>query len=150
MDWKRGRAYAQDLRDRVFAVSDAGAPVGRIADALFVSISYVSKALSRRRLTGETTAKPQRCHVPLKLIDYHTAIREQVQAQPDMTLEELRAWLLETHKVSASTTLVWETLAQLDLTLKKRPCTRRSRTDRTLPRHARNGAKTSPAWTQGN
>jgi transposase len=71
MDWKQGRADAQDLRDRVFAASDAGAPVGRIADGLCVSVSYVSKALGRRRLTGETTARPQRCHVPPKLIDYH-------------------------------------------------------------------------------
>jgi transposase len=121
MDWKRGRAYAQDLRDRVFAASDAGAAVGRIADGLFVSVSYVSKALGRRRLTGETTARPQRCHVPPKLLDYHEAIREQVGSRPDWTLEELRVWLLQTHNVSASTTLIWETLAQLDLTLKKDP-----------------------------
>jgi DDE superfamily endonuclease len=42
-----------------------------------------------------------------------------VKARPDATLEELRTWLLETHKVSASTTLMWETLGQLRLTLKK-------------------------------
>jgi len=148
MLWKRGKAYAQDLRDRVFAAADAGTPVGRIAEMLFVSVAYVSKVLSRRRLTGEIAARPQRCHIPLKLIGYHTAIREQVAARPDATLEELRSWLLETHKVSASTTLVSETLAQLRLTLKKRPCTRQSRTVRTLPRHARNGVKASPAWTQ--
>ena len=45
MLWKRGRAYAQDLRERVFAASDAGLRVGQIAEALFVAISYVSKAL---------------------------------------------------------------------------------------------------------
>jgi hypothetical protein len=44
-----------------------------------------------------------------------------VKARPDATLEELRTWLLETHKVSASTTLMWETLGQLRLTLKKDP-----------------------------
>jgi transposase len=145
MAWKRGRAYAQDLRDRVFLAADAASPVGRIAEALSVSISYVSKVLSRRRRTGEIAAKPQCCHVPRKLTEYHTALRERVKARPDATLEELRTWLLETHKVSASATLIWETLAQLRLTLKKRPCTLPSRTGRTLPRHARSGVRHNPA-----
>jgi hypothetical protein len=47
MAWKRGRAYAQDLRDRVFMAADAASSVGRIAAALSVSISYVYKVLSR-------------------------------------------------------------------------------------------------------
>ena len=32
MLWRRGRAYAQDLHERVFAAADAGQPVGRIAE----------------------------------------------------------------------------------------------------------------------
>jgi transposase len=63
MHWRRGKPYSQDLRDRVFAAADDGEPVGRIASGLRVSISYVSKALSRRKLAGETTARPQRCHI---------------------------------------------------------------------------------------
>jgi len=43
MGWKRGRPYAQDLRDRVFRAADAAVSVGQIAERLFVSISYVSK-----------------------------------------------------------------------------------------------------------
>jgi len=144
MLWRRGRAYAQDLRERVFAAADAGLPVGRIADALFVSISYVSKVLSRRRSTGETTARPQRCHVPRKLSNHLAAIRERVAARPDTTIEELRQWLQETHEVSVSLTLLWETLAHLELTLKKRPCTPRSRTVRMWPQPAPNGARASP------
>jgi len=120
MVWHRGRAYAQDLRDRVFAAAAAGLPVGRIAESLYVSVSYVSKVLGRRRKTGETAARPQRCHVPRKLTEQFAAIEEQVQAHPDATIEELRAWLRETHRVSASTTLMWETLADLKLTLKKK------------------------------
>ena len=80
MAWKRGWAYAQNLRERVFAAADAGHPVGRIAEMLFVSISYVSKALGRRRRTGQTTALPQRCHVPRKLTGHVAAIEEQVKA----------------------------------------------------------------------
>jgi len=123
MLWRRGKAYGQDLRERVFAAADIGTPVGEIAEMLLVSISYVSKALSRRARTGETTARPQRCHVPPKLACLYRAIRKQVASTPDATPEELRAWLIETHGVEASTTLIWETLDKLDLTLKKRPCT---------------------------
>jgi hypothetical protein len=43
-----------------------------------------------------------------------------VSRRPDATIAELRAWLLETHQVSASTGLINKTLAAFDLTFKKR------------------------------
>ena len=49
MLWRRGKSYSQDLRDRVFAAADDDEPVGRIAAMLRVSVSYVSKVLTRRR-----------------------------------------------------------------------------------------------------
>jgi transposase len=106
MLWRRGKAYSQDLRERVFAAADDGEPVGRIASLLRVSVSYVSKVLSRRRLTGQTTARPQRCHVTPKLSGLYSAILAQVSACPDATIAELRAWLRATHKISASTGLM--------------------------------------------
>jgi transposase len=143
MPWRRGKSYAQDLRDRVFAAADDGEPVGRIATVLRVSVSYVSKVLSRRNLTGETTARPQRCHVAPKLSGLHPAILAQVSSQPDATVAELRAWLLATHKVSASTGLMNKTLAALDLTYKKSPSTLPNKRAKTLPRRAPNGASSN-------
>jgi transposase len=118
MLWRRGKSYSQDLRERVFAAADDGEPVGRIATMLRVSVSYVSKVLSRRRLTGQTQARPQRCHVVPKLSGLYPAIEAQVSRRPDATIAELCAWLLETHKVSASAGLMNKTLAVLDLTFK--------------------------------
>ena len=141
---QRGKRYAQDLHERVFAASDGGMRVGQIAARLLVSVSYVSKVLTRRRLSGERTARPQRCHVPAKLAAHHEAIRERVRACADATIDELRAWLLDTHQVSASAGLMGKTLAGLGLTLKKRPCTRPNRTAPMLPRPARHGAPLSP------
>ena len=143
MLWQRGKAYSQDLRGRVLAAADDGEPVGRIATSLRVSVSYVSKVLSRRRQTGQTTALPQRCHLPPRLAALHGAIQAQVATRPDATIGELRTWLLATHKVSASTGLMWKTLAALDLTLKKSRSTLPSRTVRTLPKHAPNGVRSS-------
>ena len=48
MLWRRGKSYSQDLRERVFAAADDGERVGRIAIKFRVSVSYVSKVLSRR------------------------------------------------------------------------------------------------------
>ncbi len=130
MLFRRGKAYSQDLRDRVFALSDAGDPVGEIAEALCVSVSYVSKALSRRRDTGERAARPQRCHVPPKLLGLYDAIRTEVTSRPDATLGELRRWLHEKHRVSASDGLMHATLARLGLTHKKDLARRRAGTAR--------------------
>ena len=60
MLYQRGKAYSQDLRERVFAASDDGERVGEVAELLRVSVSYVSKALTRRRTTGETMVRPGR------------------------------------------------------------------------------------------
>jgi transposase len=143
MLWQRGKSYSQDLRERVFAAADDGEPVGRIATMLRVSVSYVSKVLTRRCLTGQTTARAQRCHVAPKLGGLHAAIEAQVANCPDATIAELRAWLLETHTVSASAGLMHKTLAALDLTYKKSRSTPPSKRVRMLPRHVSNGASSS-------
>ena len=154
MQWRRGKAYSQDLRERVFALCDAGDAVGEIADALCVSVSYVSKALSRRRDTGETSARPQRCHLAPKLLGLYDAIRAEVTSRPDATLAELRRRLGEVHGVSASDGLMHGTLATLGLTHKKRRCTPPSSrrriafaagTVRTSRLRVRTGGRSSPA-----
>jgi hypothetical protein len=102
MLYQRGKAHSQDLRDRVFSASDAGARVGEVADRLQVSVSYVSKVLTRRRTAEETAARIGRGGKVPKLAALHDAIRAQVATRKDTTIEELRAWLLATHQVLAS------------------------------------------------
>ena len=143
MLWQRGKPYSQDLRERVLAEADDGTPVGRIAALLQVSVSYVSKVLSRRQRTGQTTALPQRCHLPRKLLPLHSAIAAQVTACPDATIVELQAWLAATHKVSASIGVICKTLATLNLTGKKSRCTRLNKTAPTWPRHVSDGGRSS-------
>ena len=148
MLYQRGRAYSQDLRERVFAASDEGEQVGEIAELLRVSVAYVSKALTRRRTTGETTVRRQHGHQVPKLAPLYAAIRAYVADRGDTTIEELRAWLLATHQVRASVGLIWHTLKLLGLSLKKSRSGQPSRIDRTSPRPAPNGARTSQGWTQ--
>jgi hypothetical protein len=72
------------------------------ARRLCVAPSYVSKVLSRRRATGETTARPQRCRVTPKPAALHGAIQAEVARRPDATLADLRRWLADTDAVRAS------------------------------------------------
>jgi transposase len=144
MLYQRGKPYSQDLRERVLAASDDGDRVGEVAQLLRVSVSYVSKVLTRRRTTGETTARVERSPKASKLAPFYRAIREHVAERGDTTIEELRAWLLSTHHVSASVGLIWHALRLLGLTLKKSRSGPPSRIGRTSPRPVRNGVRTSP------
>src|ERR1700742_4258498 len=90
--WRRRKAYSQDLRDRVLLADGIGS--GQVADRFGVSASYVVKARQRRDRLGETTPGVQRSHTPRKLAGHEDAIAAQVVRQPDMTLDELRGWLL--------------------------------------------------------
>jgi transposase len=116
-----------------------------VAEAFTVSVSWICKLLGRRRVTGETTARPQRCHVPGKLDAYHAELRAQVAAIPDVTIGELRVWMRQTHSVSVSHAVMWEKLKELQLTLKKRPATQRSRRVRMSSPRAKSGVLYSPS-----
>ena len=113
MSWRRGQAYAQHLRDRVLTAIDRGMRAYEAARVFQVSVSWIYKALARRRETGESTARPQVNHVSPKLLAYHEAIRLKLRAEPDLTLTELRVWLLEAHRVSISLRGIWKTLRRL-------------------------------------
>jgi transposase len=117
--------------------------VYQAAPVFQVSVSWIYKALARRRHSGETTARPQVNHVPPKLLTKYAAIRTKLSAEPDLTLAELRAWLQDEHQVTISLGGMWKTLHTLGLTRKKRPSTLRSRAVPTSPRHARHGVTLS-------
>jgi len=144
MGWKSGQSYSGDLRSRVLAAIDGGSPAKATAQLFQVSVSYIYKALGRRSATGETEARPQRNRQTLKLEDHHAAIAAEVALRADVTLDELRAWLLATHGVTASLGLMHKTLARLGLTLKKSRAGRRSRTEPTLPSGALPGGASKP------
>jgi transposase len=139
MAWKSGQSYSADLRSRVLAAVDRGLPARTVAERFRVSVSYIYKVLGRRNATGESEARPQRNHQELKLAAHHDAIRAEVAQRPDVTLNELRAWLLATHGVAASLGLMHRTLLRLGLTLKKSPSGRWSRTGPSLSNNAPRG-----------
>src|SRR5262245_30309159 len=138
-----GKPYSQDLRERVLGAIDDGGDAYEIAPLFNVSVSYIYKVLGRRRTTGETTARSQR-HGPLpKLAPYTDILRARVEAVPDMTIDELRLWLLAEHKVRVCNACVWNQLGRLGLTLKKSRSGLPSKTGRMSRTRASSGAAIS-------
>ncbi|HZC09062.1 MAG TPA: hypothetical protein VE485_03375, partial [Mycobacterium sp.] len=130
MVWRSGQAYSDDLRGRVLS---ADGSARAIAARFGVSVAYVVKARQRRDHHGEVSARAQTSRTPRRLAGLHDAIADHVRAHDEATLDELRAWLREVHGMSVSMGLMWNTLARLGLTLKKRRSGRPSRRVQTLP-----------------
>lgn len=122
MSWRSGQSYSQDLRDRILAAVDGGQAVRRVATTFGVSVSYIYKALIRRRVTGDSQPHPRRGHRRRKLTSVQeAALAEHVGLHPGLTLEKTRAWLLSEHGVSLSMGAMWQTMQRLKMSFKKSP-----------------------------
>ncbi len=142
MAWRQGQSYSEDLRSRVLAAVDGGMAARAAARLFQVSVSYIYKAVIRRRRTGETTASARRGHRPRKLsAAQEAALASHIEAHPDLTLAALRAWLLEEHGVRLSNGAMWLAVTRLGLSFKKRHSGRASKTARTLRRGAASGRR---------
>lgn len=121
MAWRSGKAYSQDLRDRVLAAVDGGKAVRAVAEHYDVTPSYIYKALMRRRLTGDSGPNPSRGHNPRKLsADQEVALADHMRANPGITLVRAQNWLEAEHEILLSTGALWNTVRRLGLSFKKR------------------------------
>jgi transposase len=136
-----GKAYSLDLRERVIAAVDTGTGAYAAAPMFRVSVSYIYKALGRRRATGEVTARRSGGGPKPKLAAHDEAIRARIVAEPDITLSELLAWLAAERKVEVSIGCLWNRLRFLKLPLKKSRSEPPSSIVRMSPRRARSGVQ---------
>jgi len=121
MGWRQGQSYSEDLRGRVLAAIDGGMAARLAATVYRVSVSYIYKALIRRRRTGEVSASRRRGHRPRKLTpEQETALATHIAAHPDMTLAALQTWLATEHAVRLSNGAIWSAVDRLGLSFKKR------------------------------
>jgi transposase len=109
------------------------------------SVSYIYKALIRRRRTGQVIASPRRGHRPRKLLPgQEAALAAHIEAHPDLTLAALQAWLLAEHGVRVSNGAMWSAVARLGLSFKKRRSARANKTARMSRRGAASGKRRDP------
>ena len=144
MAWRRGQSYSEDLRARVLAAVDGGMAARAAARLFRVSVSYIYKALIRRRRTGEVSASSRRGHRPRKLtVAQEAALGSHIAAHPDLTLAALQIWLVDQHAVRLSNGAMWSAVARLGLSFKKRRSTPPSKTVPTSRPGAASGARRS-------
>ena len=146
MVWRQGQSYSEDLRARVLAAIDGGMAARSTACVFRVSLSYIYKALIRRRRTGEVSASSRRGHRPRKLTPaQEAALAAHIAAHPDITLAALQTWLAGEHAVRLSNGAMWSAVDRLGLSFKKRPSAPPSRTVRMSQRGVGSGARHSPS-----
>ncbi len=146
MAWRQGQSYSEDLRGRVLTAVDSGLTARSAAAVFRVSVSYIYKALIRRRRTGEASASSRRGHRPRKLtLAKQAALAGHITAHPDLTLAALQTWLLDEHGVWLSNGAMWSAVERLGLSFKKRHCAPPSRIAPTSPRGAGSGGRRSPS-----
>jgi transposase len=101
------------------AAVDGGMAARAAASVFRVSVSYIYKALIRRRRTGEVSASARRGHRPRKLSPVQeVALAEHITAHPDLTLAALQAWLSAEYGVRLSNGAMWSAVERLGLSFK--------------------------------
>ncbi|WP_156311982.1 IS630 family transposase [Methylobacterium platani] len=114
-----GRPYSQDLRERV--VTAARATSRRQAAARFgVGVATAIRWMAALTTTGTMAPRPQGRARRSKLDPHETFLRALIDAQDDITLEEMRARLREEHDLTVGLGTLWSFLDARGLTYKKK------------------------------
>jgi transposase len=126
--------YSQDLRERVIGFVALGGSARAAATRFEVSISSAVRWARRWRAEGHARPRAMGGDRRSRLSEHGTRVLQLVARQPDLTLQEIRSALAASCGITVGLSTVYRFLAAHNLTLKKRPCTRPSRTARMSPR----------------
>lgn len=121
-----GKPYSEDLRRGIVQAIEAGHSYEEAADLCGVSVSSVSRFLTRWRRTGNVRPEKFGGYKGYVLEPYRRRIERWVDGQPDITLSELQGRLAK-EKMAVSLTAIFRFLRHLDYTVKKKPARRRTR-----------------------
>lgn len=121
-----GKPYSEDLRRGIVQEIEGGISYEEVADLYGVSVSSVSRFVTRWRKTGSISPAKFGGYKGCALERYKDRITRWVVAQPDITLAELQSRLAR-QKVSISQTSIFRFLRHLDFTFKKKPARGRTR-----------------------
>lgn len=118
-----GRAYSDDLRERVAAAA-LKRPCREVADLFGVSVASVVKWSQRLRATGTAAAKRQRRKRDRDLLPHRAWLLERVKV-PGMTVRALAVALRE-RGIVASPVSIWRVLKEAGFSFKKNPVRKRA------------------------
>jgi transposase len=121
-----GKPYSEDLRRGIVQAIEAGHTYEEAGELCGVSVSSVSRFLTRWRSTGSVSPEKFGGYKGYALAPYRRLIERWVDAQPDLTLSELQV-RLAAEKVVVSQTAIFRFLRHLEFTFKKKPARGRTR-----------------------
>lgn len=139
-------AFAMEFRRAAAKAYDESDSSIEAAERMGCSESWVRRLIQRRRESGGSL-EPRPHFVPdnSKLDEQDLSrLAELIAQQPDLTLAELAAALLEQRQKQVSISTVWRATQKLGLRLKKSRCTPPSMTGPTSSRRGRSGSSASP------
>jgi len=126
--------YWQDLRERVIGFMALGGSARAAAMRFDVSVSSAIRWAQRWRAEGHGRPRAMGGDRRSRLSEYSARVLQLVARQPDLTLQEIRGALAASCGITVGLSTVHRFLGAHNLTRKKRPCTRPSRTARMSPR----------------
>ena len=128
------RAYSEDLRIRIVHCVASGQDVIEVARRFEVSVRTVERYLKQQREQGYLAPKKHPGRQPLLSEAQAQALRENLQAEPGMTLAERCEWLHEHEGVKLSVPTMYRWVKRLRYSRKKARSAPSSETSRTAGR----------------
>lgn len=121
------KSYSLDLRERLVAGRQRGHSAAELARTLGLSKRSVERYWKRYLEEGSPQARARGGYRQSRLQQHDEQLRQWIDEQPDLSLEELSARLLEKLGVRIGITALWHRLDKLGLSYKKNAARRRAR-----------------------
>jgi len=120
------RGYSNDLRARVISIVIEGDSAREAARLLNIGASTAIRWVERWTKTGSVEAKSGTGHVRSPLKQHEQWLLELIAAEPDLTLEEIRARLRSKKKMKTAISSIWSFYDRHNITFKKNSARRRA------------------------
>jgi len=120
------RGYSNDLRERAVAIVQDGESAREAARLLKVGASTAIRWIGRWTKTGSVAEKPGTGHTRSPLKQHEQWLLALVAAEPNLTLQEIRARLRSEKKLKSAISSIWAFYDRHDITFKKNFVRRRA------------------------
>lgn len=141
------QALSVDLRQRVVAAVEAGMSRRQAAARFGVGVSSAIRWVGQLHATGDLSPKPRGGRRPSRIEGHGDLIMAWVEAEPDLTLQEIALRLEEAVGYRPPPSVVHGFFRRRGMTRKKRRRTLPSRTGRMSHADAEPGSKANPNST---
>jgi transposase len=118
------KGYSKDLRVRAVSIVEGGESAREAARLLNVGAATAIRWIDRWKTTGSVDASPGTGHSRSPLEKHKQWLLDLVAAEPDLTLEEIRARLRSVKKRKAGIGSVWRFYDRHRITFKKKSARR--------------------------